>query len=68
VEALNYVAGYTIANDLSARDLIARTNVPIESPFRYDWLQCRPVGARPAQDKRPYRAGWDRTHFDHGRV
>jgi 2-keto-4-pentenoate hydratase/2-oxohepta-3-ene-1,7-dioic acid hydratase in catechol pathway len=38
VEALNYVAGYTIANDLSARDLIARTNVPIESPFRYDWI------------------------------
>jgi 2-keto-4-pentenoate hydratase/2-oxohepta-3-ene-1,7-dioic acid hydratase in catechol pathway len=38
VDALNYVAGYTVANDLSARDLITRPNVPIESPFRYDWI------------------------------
>ena len=35
--ALDYVAGYTIANDLSARDLILR-NVPDRSPFRYDWI------------------------------
>jgi 2-keto-4-pentenoate hydratase/2-oxohepta-3-ene-1,7-dioic acid hydratase in catechol pathway len=38
VDALNYVAGYTVANDLSARELITRPNVPIESPFRYDWI------------------------------
>lgn len=34
--ALNHVAGYTIANDLSARDLGTR-NVPPVSPFRFDW-------------------------------
>jgi len=36
--ALDYVAGYTIANDLSARDLMMRPNVPETSPFRYDWI------------------------------
>jgi 2-keto-4-pentenoate hydratase/2-oxohepta-3-ene-1,7-dioic acid hydratase in catechol pathway len=36
--ALEYVAGYTIANDLSARDFTARSNVPVTSPFRYDWV------------------------------
>ena len=36
--ALGYVAGYTIANDLSARDFTARPNVPEGSPFRYDWI------------------------------
>jgi len=35
--ALEHVAGYTIANDLSARDAMRR-NVPESSPFRYDWL------------------------------
>jgi len=36
--ALDYVAGYTVANDLSARDLMMRPNVPETSPFRYDWI------------------------------
>jgi 2-keto-4-pentenoate hydratase/2-oxohepta-3-ene-1,7-dioic acid hydratase in catechol pathway len=34
----DFVAGYTIANDLSARDRIQREAVPIVSPFRYDWI------------------------------
>jgi 2-keto-4-pentenoate hydratase/2-oxohepta-3-ene-1,7-dioic acid hydratase in catechol pathway len=37
-DALDYVAGYTIANDLSARDAVKRTNFAEHSPFRYDWL------------------------------
>jgi 2-keto-4-pentenoate hydratase/2-oxohepta-3-ene-1,7-dioic acid hydratase in catechol pathway len=36
--ALDYVAGYTVANDLSARDFAARPNVPETSPFRFDWI------------------------------
>ena len=36
--ALDYVAGYTVANDLSARDFTVRPNVPEGSPFRYDWI------------------------------
>lgn len=36
--ALDYVAGYTVANDLSARDFTVRPNVPESSPFRYDWI------------------------------
>jgi len=36
--ALDYVAGYTVANDLSARDFTVRPNVPETSPFRYDWI------------------------------
>jgi 2-keto-4-pentenoate hydratase/2-oxohepta-3-ene-1,7-dioic acid hydratase in catechol pathway len=36
--ALTYVAGYTVANDLSARDLTKRTPVPDSSPFKFDWL------------------------------
>lgn len=36
--ALDYVAGYTIANDLSARDFTVRPNAPESSPFRYDWI------------------------------
>jgi len=36
--ALDYVAGYTAANDLSARDFTVRPNVPESSPFRYDWI------------------------------
>lgn len=36
--ALDYVAGYTVANDLSARDFTMRPNVPESSPFRYDWI------------------------------
>jgi 2-keto-4-pentenoate hydratase/2-oxohepta-3-ene-1,7-dioic acid hydratase in catechol pathway len=37
-KALNYVAGYTVANDLSARDLSIRPHVSDTSPFRYDWV------------------------------
>jgi 2-keto-4-pentenoate hydratase/2-oxohepta-3-ene-1,7-dioic acid hydratase in catechol pathway len=36
--ALDYVAGYTIANDLSARDAALRVKNPPSSPFRYDWV------------------------------
>jgi 2-keto-4-pentenoate hydratase/2-oxohepta-3-ene-1,7-dioic acid hydratase in catechol pathway len=36
--ALHHVAGYTIGNDLSARDLTKRSPVPDTSPFKYDWL------------------------------
>ena len=36
--AFDYVAGYTVANDLSARDFTVRPNVPETSPFRYDWI------------------------------
>jgi 2-keto-4-pentenoate hydratase/2-oxohepta-3-ene-1,7-dioic acid hydratase in catechol pathway len=35
--ALEAVAGYTIANDLSVRDRAVRPKVPSGSPFRYDW-------------------------------
>jgi 2-keto-4-pentenoate hydratase/2-oxohepta-3-ene-1,7-dioic acid hydratase in catechol pathway len=34
--ALEYVAGYTCANDLSARDNLHRENVDPSSPFRFD--------------------------------
>src|SRR5215831_9455959 len=37
-EALNYVAAYTIANDLSARDLSRRTEMNPASAFHYDWV------------------------------
>jgi len=36
--ALDSVAGYTIANDLSARDVMRRDKNPATSPFHYDWL------------------------------
>jgi 2-keto-4-pentenoate hydratase/2-oxohepta-3-ene-1,7-dioic acid hydratase in catechol pathway len=39
--ALEYVAGYTIANDLSARDVIQREKVAPTSPFRYDWISIK---------------------------
>jgi 2-keto-4-pentenoate hydratase/2-oxohepta-3-ene-1,7-dioic acid hydratase in catechol pathway len=38
VDALNFVAGYTIANDLSARDHSKREGVSDLSPFKWDWL------------------------------
>ncbi len=38
-KALSYVAGYTIANDLSARDRGRRANVPDASPFKWDWTK-----------------------------
>ncbi|HWP26893.1 MAG TPA: fumarylacetoacetate hydrolase family protein [Xanthobacteraceae bacterium] len=37
-KALDYVAGYTIANELSARDLGRREQLPDQSPFKYDWV------------------------------
>jgi 2-keto-4-pentenoate hydratase/2-oxohepta-3-ene-1,7-dioic acid hydratase in catechol pathway len=37
--ALSYVAGYTIANDLSARDRGRRANMPDASPFKWDWTK-----------------------------
>jgi len=37
-QALGYVAGYTVANDLSARDLSTRPHTPDNSPFKYDWV------------------------------
>ena len=37
-KALSYVAGYTIANDLSARDVMRRDKVEPSSPFRFDWV------------------------------
>jgi 2-keto-4-pentenoate hydratase/2-oxohepta-3-ene-1,7-dioic acid hydratase in catechol pathway len=36
--ALTCVAGYTVANDLSARDLSRRNGIAPHSPFRFDWL------------------------------
>ena len=36
--ALDYVAGYTIGNDLSARDAITRAKLPAGSPFHFDFL------------------------------
>ncbi|GGX18507.1 hypothetical protein GCM10007242_26680 [Pigmentiphaga litoralis] len=37
-EAMDYVAGYVVTNDLSARDWVSRPNVPDTSPFRWDWI------------------------------
>src|SRR5262245_49822497 len=37
-EALAHVAGYTIGNDLSARDAMTRPHLPAGSPFKVDWL------------------------------
>ena len=37
-KALAYVAGYTIADDLSARDAMRRPHVSDASPFKLDWL------------------------------
>jgi 2-keto-4-pentenoate hydratase/2-oxohepta-3-ene-1,7-dioic acid hydratase in catechol pathway len=37
-KALDHVAGYTIANDLSARDVGRRAGVPDDSPFKFDWV------------------------------
>lgn len=36
--ALDYVAGYTAANDLSARDLSRRANAADGSAFKFDWV------------------------------
>lgn len=37
-EALDYVAAYSCANDLSARDHLVRQPVDPSSPFRFDWI------------------------------
>ncbi|MDB5896784.1 MAG: fumarylacetoacetate hydrolase family protein [Ramlibacter sp.] len=37
-DAYDYVAGYTIADDLSARDHIGRDGVADNSPFKWDWV------------------------------
>jgi 2-keto-4-pentenoate hydratase/2-oxohepta-3-ene-1,7-dioic acid hydratase in catechol pathway len=37
-KALDCVAGWTIANDLSARDAMKRDKNPPTSPFHYDWV------------------------------
>jgi len=37
-KALDCVAGWTIANDLSARDAMRRELNPPTSPFHYDWV------------------------------
>jgi 2-keto-4-pentenoate hydratase/2-oxohepta-3-ene-1,7-dioic acid hydratase (catechol pathway) len=36
-KALDYVAGYSIADDLSARDLSRRSALPPGNPFHFDW-------------------------------
>jgi 2-keto-4-pentenoate hydratase/2-oxohepta-3-ene-1,7-dioic acid hydratase in catechol pathway len=40
-KALDYIAGYTIANDLSSRDTLKRGRLPATSPFHADWLSCK---------------------------
>jgi len=37
-QALEHVAGYSCANDLSARDNLKREGVDDTSPFRFDWI------------------------------
>ncbi len=37
-EALRYVAGVTVVNDLSARDHLRRKGVAADSPFYFDWV------------------------------
>ena len=37
-QALDFVAGYSCANDLSARDNLTRAQVDASSPFRFDWI------------------------------
>jgi 2-keto-4-pentenoate hydratase/2-oxohepta-3-ene-1,7-dioic acid hydratase in catechol pathway len=36
--ARDHVMGYTVANDLSARDLATRSKMPDGSSFRFDWV------------------------------
>ena len=37
-KALDYVAGYTVANDVSARDLARRAEMATGSAFHFDWV------------------------------
>ena len=39
--ALDYVAGYSIANDLSARDFGKRPHISDMSPFKTDWVSSK---------------------------
>lgn len=39
-EALRHVAGYLVANDVSARDRLARADTVAE-PFAFDWMGCK---------------------------
>ena len=39
-KALEFVAGYTVANDLSARE-VGRQRTPVGSPFHYDWITMK---------------------------
>ena len=41
-DALAHVAGYCVANDVTARGLHKRQTVPAE-PFRYDWFAAKSV-------------------------
>jgi 2-keto-4-pentenoate hydratase/2-oxohepta-3-ene-1,7-dioic acid hydratase in catechol pathway len=36
--AYDVIAGYTIANDLSARENVGREGVASDSPFKWDWI------------------------------
>lgn len=38
-DALDYVAGYAVGNDLSARDFSVRPQLPLSNPFAWDWLR-----------------------------
>jgi 2-keto-4-pentenoate hydratase/2-oxohepta-3-ene-1,7-dioic acid hydratase in catechol pathway len=37
-QAMGFVAGLSIVNDLSARDHLKRASVAVDSPFRFDWV------------------------------
>lgn len=39
-DALDFVAGYTVANDLSVRE-VGRPLTPVGSPFHYDWISMK---------------------------
>lgn len=38
-DALSYIAGYAVSDDLSARDYSLRPQLPPVSPFAWDWLR-----------------------------
>lgn len=37
-DALDHVLGYTVGNDLSARDRMKREQIAASSPFKFDWV------------------------------
>lgn len=58
--ALDHVAAYSIAIDLSARDLARRMDLPDRSPFKMDWLSHKNFdGACPLG---PYLIPADQVH------